>query len=79
MVTVVSVMPAASLAMVLPVAGAMTSTSSSPFGPMGSTDGRSHSTSFPVRSSSFSNRSSEVPNRVSVNAAFSDAMGMTVS
>ena len=79
MVTAVSVMPAASLAMVLPVAGAITRTSSSPFGPMGSTAGMSHSTSRPVSSSIRSIRSSEVPKRVSVKAEVSEAMGITVS
>ena len=78
-VTAVSVMPAASLAMVFPVAGAITRTSSSPLGPMGSTDGMSQSTSCPVKSSNRSIRSSEVPKRVSVKAEISDAIGMTVS
>ena len=79
MVTAVSAMPLASFAMVLPVAGAITSTSSSFLGPMGSTDGMSHRTSCPVRSSSRSSSSSDVPKRVSVKAEASEAMGITVS
>ena len=79
MVTAVSAMPFASLAMVLPVAGAITSTSNSFLGPMGSTDRMSHRTSCPVRSSSRSSRSSEAPKRVSVKAEVSDTMGITVS
>ena len=79
LVTGVSAMLWLSFARVLPVAGAITSTSSSFLGPIGSTEGISQSTSCPVNSSSRSSRSSEVPNLVSVKAAFSDAMGITVS
>ena len=79
MVTAVSAIPFASFPMVLPVAGAMTSTSASPFGPSGSTEGISYSTSFPVICSRFSSSISELPKRVSVNAAFSETMGITVS
>ena len=41
MVTAVSAIPLANFPMVLPVAGAITSTSKSFFGPMGSTEGMS--------------------------------------
>ena len=79
MVTAVSVIPAASFARVFPVAGATTRTSSSPFGPMGSTDGISRRGFRPVISSRDRSSSSASPKRLSVSAAVSERMGVTVS
>ena len=78
-VTGVSAIPAASFASVLPVQGAITSRSSSFFGPIGSTweivsqTGRRQIASIRVR------KSAAAPKRLSMLAAAPDRIGWTVS
>ena len=71
-------MPWASLERVLPVQGAMTRTSSSFFGPMGSASGMRVSTGLPQMASALRRCSSAVPKRLSSVAAEWEKMGMTV-
>src|SRR5699024_4404163 len=79
MVTAVSVMPQASFPMVFPVQGAITSTSSSFFGPMGSASLTLPITVCPVISSTAELNSSAVPERGLVCRQIAETMGCTVS
>ena len=75
MVTEVSAMPLANLARVLPVQGAMTSTSSSCLGPMGSASRTDSTAPWPQISSAACRKSAARPNRVSVAPVVSDRIG----
>ena len=77
MVTVVSVMPLASLARVLPVQGQITSTSSRCLGPMGSALGMESMTRLSQIRSISRMYSWAGPNRLSVAALASETMGVT--
>ena len=79
MVTAVSVMPEASFPRVFPVQGAMTSTSSSFRGPMGSASWTEDMGLCPVSLSTVERKASAVPKRVSVVRQASETMGSTVS
>ena len=71
-------MPQASLPSVLPVQGAITSRSSSFFGPMGSACAMVWMTGRPVISSALRTQSCAFPKRVSVAYAFSDMIAVTL-
>ena len=75
-VTGVSAMPQASLASVLPVAGATISASSSFFGPIGSTCAIASHTSWPQIDSRRLRKCAAVPKRVSVEALAGDRIGI---
>ena len=77
MVTGVSVMPCASLASVLPVHGATTSTSNMAFGPMGSAAAMVSIGARPVSVARRSRQPAAVPKRVSSDPAFADRTGVT--
>src|SRR5690606_26631524 len=75
--TALSVMALASLLTVLPVQGAITSTSSVLFGPSGSASTIEEMISFPVRSFNCFRQSSALPKRVSVVRSDWEMIGMT--
>ena len=77
MVTAVSLRPPASRARVLPVQGAMISTSNSFLGPMGSALGMVSMTRLSQMRSMSRRNSWAGPNRLSVPALFSETMGVT--
>ena len=77
MVTDVSLMPLASRDRVLPVQGAMTSTSRSFLGPMGSALGMVSMTRLSQMRSISRMNSWAGPKRLSVSALFSEMMGVT--
>ena len=76
-VTDVSLKPFANRASVLPVQGAMTSTSSSFWGPMGSAFWMESMTRLSQMRSISRMNSWAAPKRVSVSALFSEMMGVT--
>ena len=76
MVTVVSVMPIASFAMVLAVQGATSNASKRSFGPNGSTSEIVNRAGFPQICSNFFRCSTAFPKRVSMLAACSEKIGV---